>query len=194
MTYSARKIISQQSYQLKTHQDTNESVVKPKSAPFHCKEDKSFALSAPTIMWYLYAYNAILQPPKTMRRVDVVLAATPNQCSSGLIRCCSTSTIDNDIMALMQCPSVLSAPTLMGCLCAYNSILQPPTTMRMVDVVLAATPNQHSSGQIRRCSTSTIDNESMALMQCPSVLSAPTLMCHFYIQNAILQPRRTSRR
>ena len=30
------------------------------------------------------------------------------------------------------------------------------------------------------CSTSTIDNESMALMQCPSVLSAPTLMGHFY--------------
>ena len=30
-------------------------------------------------------------------------------------------------------------------------------------MVLAATPNQHSSGQRRACSTSTIDNESMAL-------------------------------
>ena len=38
-------------------------------------------------------------------------------------------------------------------------------------MVLAATPNQHSSGLRRVCSTSTIDNESMALMQCPSVLS-----------------------
>ena len=55
-------------------------------------------------------------------------------------------------------------------------------------MVLAATPNQHSSGQRQACSTSTIENESMALMQCPSVLSAPTLMGHFHTLNAIVQP------
>ena len=66
----------------------------------------------------------------------------PKSTSSGLIRRCSTATIDNDIMALMLCPSALSAPTLMGHFYAYNAILQAPHTMRRVDVVLAATPNQ----------------------------------------------------
>ena len=61
-------------------------------------------------------------------------------------------------------------------------------------MVLAATPIQKSSGQRRGCSTSTIDNESMALMQCPSVLSTPTLMGHYYSLNAILQPLHTMRR
>ena len=134
------------------------------------------ALSAPTIMGYLYAYNCIWQAPTTMRRVDVVLAATPNQHSSGLIRHCSTETIEIDIMALIPCPSALSVPTLMGNLYAYNSILQAPTTMRRVDVVLVATPNLTSSGLIRRCSTATIEIEIMALMPCPSALSRPTLM------------------
>ena len=87
----------------------------------------------------------------------MVLAATPNQHSSGLIRRCSTATIDNDIMALMLCPSDLSALTLMGYLYAYKYISKAPITMTRVDVVLAATPNQHSSGLIRRCSTATID-------------------------------------
>ena len=109
----------------------------------------------------------------------MVLAATPNQHSSGLIRRCSTATIDNDIMALMLCPSALPAPTLLGYLNAYKSILRAPTTTRRVDVVLAATPNQHSSGLIRRCSTATIDIDIMALMLCPSALSVPTLMGHF---------------
>ena len=145
------------------------------------------ALSAPTLMGYFYAYNAILQPLHTMRRVDVVLAATPNQCSSGLIRRCSTATIDYDNMALMLCPSALSAPTLMGHVYAYNAILQPLHTMRRVDVVLAATPNQCSSGLIRRCSTATIKNDIMALMLCPSVLSAPTLMGHFHSLVAFFQ-------
>ena len=72
----------------------------------------------------------------------MVLVATPNLASSGLRRACSTSTIDYDRMALMQCPSVRSAPTLMGYLYAYNSILRAPTTMRRVDVVLAAASNQ----------------------------------------------------
>ena len=137
------------------------------------------ALSAPTLMGYLYAYNSILRAPTTMRRVDVVLAATPNLASSGLIRRCSTATIDKHSMALMQCPSALSAPTLMGYLYAYNSILRAPDTTRRVDVVLAAIPNLASSGLIRRYSTATIDNESMALMPCPSVLPAPTLFCLF---------------
>ena len=113
-------------------------------------------LSAPTLMGYFYAYNAILRAPTTMRRVDVVLAATPNLASSGLTRACSISTIDNDSMALMLCPSVLSAPTLMGYLHAYNAA---PTTMRRVDVVLVATPNDASSGLGRRCSTATIRSE-----------------------------------
>ena len=42
-------------------------------------------------------------------------------------------------------------------------------------MVLAATPNQHSLGMRRACNTVAIEKESMALMQCPSVLSAPTL-------------------
>ena len=60
---------------------------------------------------HFYAYNAIFQPPHTMRRVDEVLAATPNLALSGLIRRCSTATIKNESMALMQCPSVVSTPT-----------------------------------------------------------------------------------
>ena len=126
--------------------------------------------------------------------VNLVRAANQNHASSGQRRCCSTSTIDNESMALMQCPSVLSAPTLMGHFYTLNATWQPPHTMRRWDVVLAATPNQHSSGQGRACSTSTIDNESMALMQCPSVLSAPTLSGYFYAYNAILQPPHTMRR
>ena len=124
----------------------------------------------------------------------MVLAATPNQSSSVQRRGFSTSPIAIDIMALMPCPSVLSAPTLMGHFYAYNAILQPPHTTRRVNVVLAATPNKASSGLIRRCSTTTIDNDRIALMQCPSALSAPTLMGHFYAYNAILQPPHTMRR
>ena len=100
----------------------------------------------------------------------MVLAATPNQHSSGLIRRFSTATIDVHMMALMLCPSALSAPTSMGYLYAYNAILQSPHTMRRVDVVLAATPNLASSGLIRRFSTATIDVHMMALMLCPSAL------------------------
>ena len=123
-----------------------------------------------------------------------MLAADPNQHSSGLRRACSTSTIDNESMALMQCPSVLSAPTLMGHFYSLNATLQPPHTVWRSDVVLAATPNQISSGQRRCCSISTIDKESMALMQWPSVLSAPTLMGHFYSLNAIMKSPHTTRK
>ena len=123
-----------------------------------------------------------------------MLAATPNDASSRLIRRCSTSPIANDIMALMLCPSVLSAPTLMGYLYAYNYILWSPTTMRRVDVVLTTTPNQASSGLIRRCITSPIAIDIMALMLCPSVLSASTLMGYFHAYNSILQPPTTMRR
>ncbi len=137
-------------------------------------------LSAPTLMGYFYAYNAILRAPTTMRRVDVVLAATPNLASSGHRRRCRTSLIATDIMALMLCPCVLSAPTLMGHFYTLKAILQPPHTMRRVEVVLAATPNLASSGQRLAYSTSTIEIDVMALMQCPSVLSAPTLMGHIY--------------
>ena len=140
------------------------------------------------------SYNAIYRTPHTMRRVDVVLSATPNLASSGLIRRCSTATINNDKMALMLCPSAISAQTLMGYFYAYNATWQAPHTMRRLDVVLAATPNQASSGLIRRCSTSTIDNDSMALMQYPSVLSTPTLMRYVYAYNAILQAPHTMRR
>ena len=48
-------------------------------------------------------------------------------------------------------------------------------------MVLVANPNHASSGQRRACSTSNIDNESMAMVQCPSVLSAQTLMGHYYL-------------
>ena len=114
------------------------------------------------------------------------LAATPNQASSGLLRRCSTATIDNESMALMLCPSAVFAPTLMGYCYAYNVLLQPPTTMRRVDVLLAATPNLASSGLRRRCSTATIDNDSMALMLCLFALSVPTLFCHLHAYNALL--------
>ena len=138
------------------------------------------AISAPTLMGHFYAYNAILRKPHTLRRVDVVLAATPNQHSSGRLRVCSTPTIDNDSIALMQCPSALSTPTLMVYLYVYNAILQPPHTLRRVDVVLAATPNLASSELRRRCSISPIDNDIIALMLCPSALSVPTLMGHLH--------------
>ena len=52
-------------------------------------------------------------------------------------------------------------------------------------MVLAATPSQPSSGQRLACSTSPIDNESMALTQCPSVLSAPIIMGPYYSLNVI---------
>ena len=126
--------------------------------------------------------------------VRCVLAATPNQHSSGQRRRCSTSTIDNESMALMQWPSVLSAPTSMCHFYTSKAILHPPHTTRRYEVVLAATQKQPTPGQRRGCSTSTIDNESMALMQWPSALSAPTSMCHFYTSKAILQPPHTTRR
>ena len=55
-------------------------------------------------------------------------------------------------------------------------------------MVLAAIPNQHSSGLRLDCIITTIVIDRMALMLHPSVLSAPTLMGHFYVYNAILQP------
>ena len=130
--------------------------------------------------------------PCTLTSVDVVLAATQNQTSSGQRRACSTSTIDNESMALIQCPFVLSAPTLMGHFYTPNAILRMPLTLTGVDVVLAATPNQAPSVRRRACSTSTIDNESMALMQCHFIHPAPTIMGHFYSLNNMLQsPHRT---
>ena len=77
------------------------------------KNDRS-ALSVPTLMGYLHAYNAILRSPHAMRRVDVVLPDDQILASSDQRRHCSTATIDIDIMALMLCPSALSVPTLMG--------------------------------------------------------------------------------
>ena len=127
-----------------------------------------------------YACNAILQPPHKTWRNDVVLAATPNQASSKPRLRCSTSSIENESMALMLFSSVLSAPTLMGHFYSLNAILQPPHMTWRNDEVLAATPNQSSSGPRLRCSTSAIENESMTLKPCPSVLTAPTLMGHFY--------------
>ena len=90
---------------------------------------------------HYYSVNAILPAQHTSEWYYVVLAATPKQASSGLILRCSTSIIDNDRMALMLCPSALSAPTLMGYLHAYNAISWASHTKRRVDVVLAATPN-----------------------------------------------------
>ena len=92
-------------------------------------------MSAPTFLGHHSILNVILQTLMKAVGELMELAATPNQHSSGLIPRCSTATIDNDIMSLMLCPSALSAPTLMGYLYAYNSILQAPTTMRRVDVV-----------------------------------------------------------
>ena len=154
----------------------------------------SFHITRPTLMRHFYTLNAILQPPHTMRRVDVVLAATPNQASSGRLRGCTTSTINNDIITLMLCPAAISAPTLMRHFYAYNAILRAPHTMRRVDVMPAATPNQASSGRLRGCTTSTINNDIITLMLCPSALSAPNLMGYFYAYNAILRAQHTTRR
>ena len=117
----------------------------------------------------------------------MVLVATSNQHSSGLGRACSTSTIEIESITLMQCLSVLSVATLLGHFYSLNDILQPPHTMTWVDVEVAATPNYVSSGRLRSCSTSPIEIDIIALMQCPSVLSAPTLMGHFYSLYAMLQ-------
>ena len=54
-------------------------------------------------------------------------------------------------------------------------------------MVLAATPNQHSSRQRRRCSTTTIEIDGMALMQCPSVLFALFRLDHFLIRNVVFE-------
>ena len=99
------------------------------------------------------------------------LAANPNLASSGRLRRCSTATIVVDIMALMLCPSALSAPTLMGYFYAYNAILQAPHTMRRVDVVLAATPNQPSSGLVR-CIFLRFENDSFSPKVSYSVIFA----------------------
>ena len=46
-------------------------------------------LSAPTLMGHFYTLNATWQQPHTTRRLDVVLAATPNQALSGQSQGCS---------------------------------------------------------------------------------------------------------
>ena len=76
-----------------------------------------------------YEKGWLLQQKIMIRKLDVMLAATPNQASSGRRRRCSTSTIENDVMALMPCPSLLSAPTLMGHYYSVNAILEPPTRL-----------------------------------------------------------------
>ena len=95
----------------------------------------------------------------------MVLAVNTNQSSSGQRRACSNANIDNASMALMQCPSVLSAPTLMSHFYAYNAILKVLQTIKKENGVLAVNTNQSPSGQRRACSSSTSDNASMALMQ-----------------------------
>ena len=102
----------------------------------------------------------------------MVVTATPNQASSGQLRGCSTVAIKNDRIDLMQFPSDLSAPTLLGHYYTRNAILQPPHTTRRCDVVLAATPYHASSGHLRGCRTSTIENDRIAFMLRPSLLFA----------------------
>ena len=121
----------------------------------------------------------------------MVLAATPNQHSSGQRRACSTSTIEIESMALMQCPSVLSAPTLMGHF--YSLKLYCSRHTRLGGKMWCWRPPQinTSSGQRRACSTSTIEIESMALMQCPSVLSAPTCNGPFLLSQKLYCSRHT---
>ena len=82
----------------------------------------------------------------------------------------------------------------MGHYHALNAILQALHTIGHNDVVLAATPNQASSGLRRGCSNSTVENDGMALMLGPYTLSAPTLMGHYYSLNALLQALHTTRR
>ena len=64
-----------------------------------------------------------------------------NQSSSGQRRHRSTAAIDKHIIALIQCPSVPSAPTLTGHFYTLKALLQPPHTTGRKDVVLAANSN-----------------------------------------------------
>ena len=88
-------------------------------------------------------------------------------------------------------PSVLSAPTLMGHFYSLKATLRALRTIRREDVVRAVIPNLASSGHKQACSTSPIAIDIMTLMQCPSVLSAPTLMGHFYSLKTIYRSRHT---
>ena len=90
-----------------------------------------------------YDLDATLQA--TNRCIHLVLEV--NQIESHQDSNEAEETLMRASMTLMPCPSVLSAPTLMGYLYAYISILRAPHTMRRVDVVLAAIPNLASSGQ-----------------------------------------------
>ena len=86
----------------------------------------------------------------TNEKSEQVLAAHLRQDSSGQLRNCSNAVhVYSSILQCRNFHSTLSAPTLMGHFYSLNVKLQTLHTMRRVDVVLVATPNQVSSGLIR---------------------------------------------
>ena len=73
--------------------------------------------------------NTIVQALHTSRAVDVEMGALQNNPHQDRNKG-GTATIEKDRTALMQCPSDLFAPTLMGHFYSLNAILQPPHTTR----------------------------------------------------------------
>ena len=61
-------------------------------------------------------------------------------------------------MALMQCPSVVSAPTLIGLLYALKAFSQLLDMILMCEMIVVAFPNQSSSGDLRRCNADCTDD------------------------------------
>jgi len=76
----------------------------------------------------------------------------------------------------------MSFPTIRtnfnGPLLRSKSILQALHTIRRLDVVLAASPNQASSGQIRGCSDADTANQYLSREKDASILSWPTTTGH----------------
>ena len=114
--------------------------------------------------------------------------------SSGLRRCCSSSTIDErehgfDAVSFRTIRTDINGPFLLSKCFIVAAIAHD------YEIGCGAGGHPKSSHHQDRDSNvtaSTIDKESMALMQCPSLLSAPALMGHFYSLKATLQPPHTS--
>ncbi len=104
----------------------------------------------------------------------MVLAATPNKVSSGLRRACSTSHNENDLMALMKCPSVLSTQTLVGHFCACNALLQTLHTIRSMMRCLRPFQIRHHRVSYKAIS-SWLESDSFEPKIFPFLLSAHRL-------------------
>ena len=123
----------------------------------------------------------------------MVLPATPNLTSSGLRLRCITAAIENESMALMQCPSVLSARhewAIFTLKCYIEAATHDEEVRCGAGSHLKSAIIRQRSG----CSTSNIENHRIAFMLRASLLFAPTLLGHFFTLNAMLQVLQTIRR